>query len=82
MMFWLPRFLICSCASKLAPSPMASMAMTEQTPNTMPSTVSSERKAVQPEALERQPESPPEPHWRQAAGEFNASGLRNAPRGV
>src|SRR5260221_6275689 len=44
MMFWLPRFLICSCASKLAPSPMASMAITEQTPNTMPRTVSSERK--------------------------------------
>src|SRR6266568_1106227 len=43
MMFWLPRFLICSWASKLAPSPMASMAMTEQTPNTIPSTVSSER---------------------------------------
>src|SRR5438046_1568903 len=44
MMFWLPRFLICSCASKLAPSPMASMAITEQTPNTIPSTVSSERR--------------------------------------
>jgi len=37
------RFLICSCASKLAPSPIASMAITEQTPNTMPRTVNSER---------------------------------------
>src|SRR6185295_2893598 len=43
MMFWLPRFLISSWAAKLAPSPIASIAMTEQTPNTMPNTVSSER---------------------------------------
>src|SRR5690348_11308634 len=43
MIFWLPRFLICSCASKLAPSPMASMAMTEHTPKTMPRTVRSDR---------------------------------------
>src|SRR6267143_6610874 len=44
MMFWLPRVLICSWASKLAPSPMASIAITEQTPNTIPSTVSSDRR--------------------------------------
>src|SRR5256885_10237092 len=43
MMFWLPRFLMFSWASKLAPSPMASMAMTEQTPKTIPSTVRRER---------------------------------------
>src|SRR6266567_1595764 len=44
MMFWLPRLLILSWASKLAPSPMASMAITEHTPNTMPSTVSKDRR--------------------------------------
>ncbi len=39
MMLWLPSFLICSWAASLAPVPMASMAMTEQTPNMMPSMV-------------------------------------------
>ena len=44
MMLLLPRRRICSWASKLAPSPTASMAITEHTPNTMPNTVSRERR--------------------------------------
>ena len=43
MMLRLPRRRICSRASWLAPSPMASMAMTLPTPNTRPSIVRSER---------------------------------------
>src|SRR5688572_14240297 len=43
MIFWLPSFLMASCASYDAPSPMASIAMTEHTPKMMPSMVSTER---------------------------------------
>ena len=43
MMFWLPRRLMDSSAWWLAPSPTASMAMTEPTPKTMPSIVRNER---------------------------------------
>ncbi len=38
-----PSFLMASWASNEAPSPMASMAMTEQTPKMMPSMVSADR---------------------------------------
>ena len=41
--------LINSCASNPAPSPMASIAITEQTPNTMPSTVSARENAASSE---------------------------------
>ena len=43
MMFWLPSRLIDSSAWWLAPSPTASIAITEPTPNTMPSIVRNER---------------------------------------
>src|SRR5579872_2632894 len=43
MMFVAPSATICFCAWALAPSPIASMAITENTPNTMPSIVSPER---------------------------------------
>src|SRR5262245_12882444 len=43
IMFRLPSFLIASCASCEAPSPMASIPITEQTPKRMSSIVSTER---------------------------------------